>query len=258
MSVYNAAHTIEKTLEALKWVDEIIAMDSASTDATQGICRKYPNCKLVYDSCNDINLKRNKGYELAFGDWILNLDADEIVTPALAEEIKNILSLDKDKYDGYFAPNREFLFGKWIYYIHGQKQRPQRYFLFKKGYFRYECKRVHEILRIKGRRGYLKNWFDHRPCNYTVATFITKMNSYSDKDSARVTLDEARERFRWSRMLFLPLKQFLIMYVKHQGFRDGAQGFLLSALTSFNVFIEYAKLWERLYLKNAGLKEDQK
>jgi hypothetical protein len=144
------------------------------------------------------------------------------------------------------------MFGRWLYYAQGQKHRPQRYLLFKKGYLRWEAKRIHEMPLIKGKWGNLKNWFDHKPYAYTVSTFLAKMNGYTDKDMTKVTLEEAKKRFRWYRMFFLPLKQFFTMYIKHQGFRDGAPGLILSILNSFNVFIEYAKLWEFIYAKNAS------
>lgn len=249
MAVYNAANTIRKTLDSLSWADEVLVMDSESTDATNKICREHPNCKVVQSFPNDINLKRNQGYKKAFGDWILNLDADEIVPPELAREIKNILSSDNNVYDGYFAANREFMFGKWLYYINGQKYRAQRYFLFRQGCLRWPGIRTHEMPIIKGKWGCLKNAFDHEPHNVSVASFITKINNYSGSDMAKITLEQARERFRWHRMLFLPVKQFLIMYIKHQGFRDGAAGLVLSILSSFNVFLEYAKLWELIYVK---------
>lgn len=253
IAVYNAAESIAKTLDSLKWADEVIALDTASTDSTQEICRRYPNCKVIQDSRNDINLKRNRGYELAGGDWILNLDADEVVPSPLAQEIKEILALDNPEFDGYFCANREFIFGRWIYYAHGQKHRPQRYFLFRKGYMKWEGKRTHEMPVIKGRWGYLKNLFDHES-SITISGFLDKINKYTATDMSKLTLEEARNRFSWRKMLFLPLKQFFIMYIKHQGFRDGAPGLILSVLSGINVFIEYAKLWEFLYIKNASAK----
>lgn len=210
MAVYNAASTINKCLDALKWADEIIVMDTSSTDGTKAICSQYQNCKVIDDPCNDINLKRNKGYELAIGDWVLNLDADEMIPQALAKEIEEIISLSGPGYDGYFSSNREFLFGKWIYYVNGQKHRPQRYFLFKKGYLIWPGKRTHEMPQIKGRWGRLKNLFDHEPPNFSVTAFIRKIDNYTEVDMGKMTLDEARCRFKWHRMTLLPINNLLL------------------------------------------------
>jgi glycosyltransferase involved in cell wall biosynthesis len=246
----NSARTINKCLEAVKWANEIIVVDSESRDGTIEICREYPNCRLLQNPSPYPNIKRNYGYEQASGDWILTLDSDEIIPPKLSEEIRQIVSSDNIGYDGYLASGRELIFGKWLYYIQGQKHRPQRYFLFKKGYLRYKCKRIHEIPLVTGSWGYLKNWYDHEPFSFDISTFINKMDSYIDKDMQMLTLEEAAQRFRWHRMLFLPLKSFLIMYIKNQGFRDGAHGLIMSILDSFYIFVEYAKLWELIYHKN--------
>lgn len=255
ITAYNSTPTIKKCLEAVKWTNEIIVVDSESTDGTIEICREYPNCRVLQNPSAYPNIKRNYGYEQASGDWILTLDSDEIVPPELSGEIRQILSSDNIRYDGYLASGRELMFGKWLYYVQGQKHRPQRYFLFKKGYLRYECKRIHEMPQITGKWGYLKNWYDHEPFSYTISTFINKMNIYTDKDMEVVTLAEAVKRFKWHRMILLPLKTFFIMYIKHQGFRDGAHGLILSILYSFYAFVGYAKLWEFIYYKNKNIRD---
>ncbi len=255
ITTHNSSRTIGKCIEAVKWADEILVVDSNSTDGTIQICREYPNCKVLQSPRNLPNISRNYGYEQASGDWVLTLDSDEMVPAALAEEIKAIVS-SEGGYDGYLAAGREFMFGKWIYYAQGEKHRPQRYFLFRKGYMKYECKRIHEMPVIKGRWGYLKNWFDHEPPDCTISNVMNKINRYTDMNTETlITLNEAVSTFRWYRMFLFPLKNFLTMYIKHQGFRDGGHGFILSALVSFNIFLEYAKLWEFIYLKNAPGRE---
>jgi glycosyltransferase involved in cell wall biosynthesis len=247
MAVYNAERTIARTLDSLQWADEVLVMDSHSTDATGDICKRYPNCRVVQDPVNDINIKRNHAYVMVRSDWIMNFDADEIMPPALSEEIRGTISADSAE-DGYFASNREFILGRWLYYVQGQHHRPQRYLLFKKGYLEWPGERTHEMPRIKGSWGFLKNWFDHRPLTNDISGILGKINRYSDEDMRKMTLAEAKKRFSWRKLFLFPFRNFLVMYVKHQGFRDGVAGFVLSVLISFNVFVEYAKLWEFIYV----------
>jgi glycosyltransferase involved in cell wall biosynthesis len=252
ITAFNSVKTIGSVLESVAWAGEIIVVDTDSTDGTRELCAKYPQCRIIQDPSGLPNVKRNHGYEAASGDWIITLDSDEIISAPLAEEIRAIVASQETRFDGYLASNRDLMFGKWLRYVQGQHARPQRYILFRKGCLRYACKRIHEMPLIQGRWGYLKNWYDHEPQPTDLSALICKMNGYSDKDIQTVNLEEARKRFTWSRMVFSPLKQFLIMYVKHQGFRDGAAGLMISVITSMNVFIENAKLWEFIYVTNTG------
>jgi glycosyltransferase involved in cell wall biosynthesis len=246
ITTFNSMRTIGKCLEAVKWADEIIVVDSESRDGTIEICRGYSNCRLLQNLSPYPNINKNYGFEQASGEWILYLDSDEVLTPEISQEIKEIISSGENRYDGYYAANREMIFGKWVYYVWGQKHRPQRPLFFRKGYLKFECKHIHEIPTIKGRWGYLENWYEHYP-HPSISQFIDKMNIYTDKDIERVGIEEAKMRFRWHKAISVPLKTFFIMYIKNQGFRDGSHGLMVSILVAFYNFIEYAKLWELRY-----------
>jgi hypothetical protein len=115
--------------------------------------------------------------------------------------------------------------------------------LFKKGYFTHRCKSDHELPTIKGCWGKLNNYYDHYS-SPTISAWIVRMNHYTEKDVDRM---DARLEFSWFRLSFIPIKTFLYMYFKNQGFRDGSCGLIFSILMAFYKFVEYAKLWEIRY-----------
>jgi hypothetical protein len=115
--------------------------------------------------------------------------------------------------------------------------------LFKKGYFTHRCKSDHELPTIKGRWGKLNNYYDHYS-SPTISAWITRMNHYTDMDVERM---DARLEFSWFRLFFVPIKTFLYMYFKNQGFRDGSHGLIFSILMVFYKFVEYAKPWQARY-----------
>src|SRR5437588_357266 len=114
ISAYNEENRITRCLESVDFADEIIFIDNSSTDTTVSIAKKYTKHIFTKENNFMLNVNKNFGFTKATGDWILCLDADEKITPELAEEIKSKISVDESIVNGYWIPRKNIIFGKWI------------------------------------------------------------------------------------------------------------------------------------------------
>jgi glycosyltransferase involved in cell wall biosynthesis len=254
LCVYNEGHQIARCLDALTWADEVIVMDKFSTDDTEAVARRYSNVRF-YQNEDWININVNLGIEKAKGDWILRMDADEVVSPEMAQEIQQILRNPDPRYSGYWAPNRVFFFGKWIRYgvAYDRKFGKERIgycyrqVMYRKGAAKYACVGYHEELTTQAEFGRLKGHYDHYS-HPSVSRWIAKMNMYTDGDTGR--MDVLSPEFRMPRpgkTIVALIKIFFDLYVRRQGYRDGTHGFMTCALNTFYVLVERCKIWERHY-----------
>lgn len=249
--VFNVEKIIARCLDALRWADEVVVVDMFSTDKTQEICESYPNVTFLQNK-DYIFANVNYGIDHAKGDWLMRLDSDEIVSPKLADEIREkVLSLDDDPNSGYWVPNRVFFFGKWIKFGPAYDKRSQgkgfgyRKILFKKGSARYECKREHEDMTTTGAYGTLEGHYDHFSHD-SVSTFISKMNYYTDRDTERIDDNTSRLTNAYAfRMFAVPLLTFLKLYFQFKGYKDGTHGFVVCALNAWYGFTDRSKAWEK-------------
>jgi (heptosyl)LPS beta-1,4-glucosyltransferase len=256
---FNVAPILRKTLDALTWADEVVVVDSFSTDETEAIARSYPNVRWeswAPEGPYSIYAKVNHGFDLAAGEWVLRLDSDEVVTPELAAEIQAVLADPDRGYDGYWIPSRTYFFGKWIRYgiaysTEGiNKTNPghgYRKCLFRRGMARYPDHHAHEALESRGEWGYLTAHYDHYS-HATVAQWIEKMNLYTDIDTTRLSFDDPMwKRYHpWKTTVAVALL-FWDHFVRKKGYRDGMHGFMLAGLNAVYLFVERCKMWEREY-----------
>jgi glycosyltransferase involved in cell wall biosynthesis len=253
--VYNEERNIARCLDALTWADEVIVVDMFSTDRTEEICRRYLNV-VFYQNRDYIYANVNFGLDRARGDWLMRLDADEVVSPELAREIQEeVLAKPDVPYAGFWVPNRVFFFGKWLRYGVAYDRRfgrehfgyCHRKILFRRGMARYECRREHEDLTTQGEWGLLCGHYDHFS-HPTVAGWIAKMNYYTDRDVER--MDVLAPDFRMprpGRTLAALVKVFFDLYVRRRGYRDGIHGFMACALNTIYLVVERCKIWEKHY-----------
>ena len=257
ISAFNEEKKIAQCLKSAQWADEIVVVDNSSTDKTSEIAKKYT--KKVYTQKNDpnaIDIQKNFGIEKATGDWILILDADEIITIELAEEIKNvIISNDQKPVEGYFIPRKNIIFGKWIQHS-GWYPDPQLR-LFKKGRGKFEKKHVHEPITIKGETRDLQEHILHY--NYeNVSQFLYKSLQAYAPNEAEDLLAKGYV-FDYKDSIRLPLKEFLSRYFAREGYKDGLHGLILSMLMSFYHFAIFVYLWEKkgfVEVTNEDLKQE--
>lgn len=236
----NAIATIQPCLSSLKWVDEIVVVDGGSTDGTQQKAL-LAGAKVVMDArSDDFGGLRNLGTDCSRGDWVLQLDADEVVTPDFREKIEEILA-HPDSHAAYKFRRRNKFLGRWMRY--GGWDHHSLH-LFRRGRARYEG-RVHERLNVEGSVGTLDVGVEHTPFR-SLEEFVDRQNRYTTLEARELVEKNPNlspREIRYQATL-RPAKLFWKLYVKKQGFREGRVGFLFCALYSFVHFLKWAKCWE--------------
>jgi glycosyltransferase involved in cell wall biosynthesis len=243
----NAQDCVGACLESVKWADEIVVIDGFSTDNTPEICKKYTD-KVIPSEFRGFALERNKGIDNSSGDWILQLDADEVVTPQLASALKEAMVSGSGAVGYKFRRKNYFLghamrYGGWYHY--------SAHF-FKKGCGRYEGL-IHERLKLTGPQGVIEAEIEHRPFK-SMEQFLERQNRYTGYE-ARDMLNEKGVlplKVVLYNLKVKPLKLFWKLYIKKQGFREGRIGFIFCVMFAYVHFMKWAKYWELTYGEKAG------
>lgn len=232
------AERLRASLESVAWADEIVVVDAESTDKTVQIAREFTD-RVFCRPWDGFVAQRRFAVEQARGDWLLVLDADEEVSPALRDEILAVLERGGDPV-AYRVPRRNLFWGRWV--RHGGLYPDWQFRLVRRGHARYAERAVHEALEVAGPVGRLRGALVHRSYR-DVADFLARADRYATlaaEDAVR-----AGRRAGIHDLVLRPLGRFLGMYVVRLGFLDGWRGFLLATLYAYYVFIRAAKIWER-------------
>jgi glycosyltransferase involved in cell wall biosynthesis len=235
---FNEEQNISECLRCVDWADEIIVVDSFSTDKTVEIAKKFTD-KVIQVEWKGYSAAKNYALQLAQNNWVLSLDADERVTPELAKEIHSILESAGDSFDGYEVARRAYFLGKWIRHCGWYPGYTLR--LFKKSAGSFSNSLVHERLNFKGKTGKLKNDLLHYT-DRNIFQYFEKFNRYT-----ALAVDDMAgkgKKFKVIDLIFRPLFTFLKMYFLRGGWLEGIHGLILSVFSAAYVFIKYAKLWE--------------
>jgi glycosyltransferase involved in cell wall biosynthesis len=184
--------------------------------------------------------QKNFGLDQARGDWILSLDADEVVSPRLREEIAAIVE-GGGTHAGYAVPRRNVFWGRFI--RHGGLYPDWQVRLFARGRGRFVERSVHESVTIEGTVGRLRGHLEHRSYR-DVADFLARADRYSTLAAEEWVAAGHRPRPLVD-LVARPIGRFLGMYVGRAGFLDGWRGFLLAVLYAYYVLMRSAKVWER-------------
>jgi Glycosyl transferase family 2 len=233
-------------LESIKWADEIVVVDSFSTDRTIEICREYTS-KVFQHEWKGYSDQKNYGATLATCDWILSMDADERVTPALQNEITE--AIQSAEFVAHRIYIRDYMFGKWV--EHGGWPRQCHIRLYKRDCARWEAV-VHEAVVVKGAVGILSKPLLHYS-HTSIAKFVKKMNLYTDIEAKRWYQQGIRKN--WAIIILSSIRAFLKEYIQYQGFRDGGHGLVLAIVLGMYHFLARAKLWEMWYRHDHGITE---
>jgi len=233
----NESAQIESTVDALTWVDQVIVVDGGSTDDTVSRAKAAGACVIsVRDST--IGSQRNAGIELARNQWILAIDADERVDPALRDEIARVVESEAGPTAYGFRFRNEYL-GRELKY--GPWGRDWHVRLFTRDQ-RYSTTKVHEGLEVRGEAGNLRGAMIHRPYR-DIAHHAAKIVKY-----ARWGAEDLRAKGRrasvWA-LVTRPAWRFIRDYFIYSGWRDGIQGFIAAVLSSFAAFLKYAFLFDQ-------------
>jgi len=233
----NIANCIKSQLEC---IDEIIILiDSNSEDKTLEIVKSFPSVKYNITDWMGYAKTKQFGVDMASNDWVLWIDADEVITPELREELNNFKSLQNINFAAYKVARRAFFLGKWIKHSGWYPGHVTR--LFNKKKARFNDLSVHENLLVEGNIGLLKNDLEH----YTdpdIKHYFTKFNNYTTL--AAIELNKKNKTAGINDLLLRPFFLFLKMYVLRKGFLDGTHGFILAVFSAAYVFTKYSKLWE--------------
>ena len=236
--VYNEEHNIADVCESVKWADEIVIVDSHSTDKTVEIATLYTN-KIFQREFTGYKDKHEFADSKATGDWIFWIDADERVTPGLLASITEIRDSENPQIDGYNLKRKTKYLGRWIEHSGWYPDRQMR--LYRKNSSYWDGVAPHQTARVRGKIGDLdgellhftkQNLSEHHAVTERYATLAA-----TDLVSRGKTVSAAG--------IFLKtLAAFLRVYLIKRGFLDGTHGLIIAIFTAYGVFLKYSKVWE--------------
>lgn len=235
---YNEAEKVAATIKSVQWADEIILVDSWSTDDTQKIAESY-GVKVIQVDFEGFGNLRNRAIASCSGDWIFSLDADERCTVEVAREIKEITD-DPHSVDVYKVPRRNYFMGRWIKHSgwYPNYRQPQ---LFRNGCMAYDLKPVHEgyLLHSSKPVGVLKNAIWQYPFK-NMAEVISKINRYSTLGAEKIKHKKISMRTALTHAIWAFIKHYFFK----MGVFDGWAGFVIALQSFESTFYRYVKAVE--------------
>ena len=238
----NEEANLRRTLESIRWANEIVVVDSGSTDKTVEIASAF-GAKVIREEWRGFGRQKNYAIEQCTSEWVFSLDADEEVSEALAQEITHLLE-ESPEADAYFVPRRNLFLGRWI--RHGGYYPDPKLRLFRKGAAWFEERAVHEAMLYSGAARTLQGNLIHHAYP-TLENYIEHMNRYStlgaDQAAAKGKTSRSLPAFLWN-VLLNPAATFVYNYIFRLGFLDGREGLLLHLYHSAYVSWKYAKAWQ--------------
>jgi glycosyltransferase involved in cell wall biosynthesis len=232
------AATLSIAIESVRWANEIVLVDSGSTDRTCEIAKEY-GARVIHEPWRGYTGQKNYALELCTKDWVLSLDADEEVSPELAEEIRGVLA-DPKAMDGYSMPRKNLFMGRWM--RHGGFYPDPKLRLFRRGMAYSTGRDPHDRFEMKsGERGRLRGALTHHTYP-TLTLYLEHMNRYSSVWN-RVPGAVPR-KFSLNAIVLRPWATFIYNYFIRLGFLDGREGLLLHMYHAGYVSWKYSKAWE--------------
>ncbi len=234
---YNEEHRLKRTLESIKWADEIVIVDCGSTDKTLDICKEYTN-KIYIKEFKGFGEQKNYAKSLVTKEWAFNLDADEVISRELLIEINNIGI--EDDVNGYYIPRLNYYLGKVIKRCGWYPDYKLR--LHRKDVGRWQDAIVHESYIIEGNVKYMLNPILHFTYD-NILMHLDKIRRYSQY-SAEMILNKGR-KIHIYHLLFIPVIVFFKKYILQLGFVEGYRGILISYFKSYYSLLKYAFAYEK-------------
>lgn len=242
--VFNEEENIAELCETVSWADEIVIVDSNSTDRTVEIARKYTD-KIFNREFRGYKDKHEYADSMAAGDWIFWIDADERVTPELLSSIERIKKSPEERLpSGFRIARKTWYAGRWI--KHGGWYPDYQMRLYRKADSYWDGAAPHQTARVTGRIETL----DGELLHYTkrdLSEHHRVTNNYATL--AAEHLEQQGARPGAGKIFFSTVAAFIRTYLLKQGFRDGVQGLIIAMFTAYGVFLKYSKVWERNNLK---------
>jgi glycosyltransferase involved in cell wall biosynthesis len=242
---FNEEENLARTLASVAWADQILVVDSGSTDRTVEIARSI-NATVLERPWPGFAAQKNFALSQCTGDWILSLDADEELSPELQQQIRQTLS-SQPIVDAFFLKRRNLFLGRWI--RHGGFYPDPKLRLFRRALPalpQFESRPVHEIIRFSGPTATLDGDLLHHAYP-TLSSYIEHMDRYSSLGAA-LLVERGRTSANlltfFARIVIFPMLGFKWNYVFRLGFLDGREGFLLNLYHAAYSSWKYAKAWE--------------
>lgn len=238
LPTFNSRNILEACLESIKWADEILVVDSYSTDGTLELVKNYGARIIQHEYINSAKQK-NWAVPQCSHEWILQIDTDEVLEEGAEQEMVSVIASAPLELQAYRLPRRNHFLGKWIRHAGMYPDLQTR--LFRRDAGRWAGREVHAHVQVPGKVGTLTHGILHYGA-VNLSQQLRNLDRYT-----RYEADELKKqgrRFHWSRLLIHPWLVFFHRYLWQQGWRDGWRGFLICAYLGVYSFFTYAKLWE--------------
>ncbi|WP_416670503.1 glycosyltransferase family 2 protein [Egbenema bharatensis] len=232
---------IDRCIRSVAWADEVLVLDSGSTDRTREIALSL-GATVYEQEWLGYAAQRDKAISLAKHDWIFFLDSDEIVTPILAHSIQQVMAGSPDPQDGYSVDRQGDFYGVLLPNSSPRHRKLKFVRLFNRQFSGYDTSvKVHEEVWVPGKTILLEGALIHWRA-YMMDEYITSANRYATLEAEMLELRGVRSNAL--KLLLRPLLRFFWCYVRHGEFRLGMRGLIHSLLLATSEYIRYAKLWE--------------
>lgn len=244
LATYNEERNLRDCLESVKdLADEIIIVDGSSTDRTVEIAKEYGAKVKITTNKAIFHVNKQMAIDMATRDWVLQLDADERVTPELRKEIRSVVSR-QSLVVGYWVPRKNWFLGRFL--TKGGQYPDYTLRLYKRGEGRLPQKDVHEQAVVEGEIGYLSSPFLHFPYK-SFSDYFFKWNRYNDLLVAQIR-NKLKNKglainlfYGFGYTVLKPLHWFLTTYIRHKGFMDAWPGFVFSFFSALRFPVSYLK-----------------
>ncbi len=231
---FNEERNLPRALESLRCADEILVVDSGSTDRTIEIAQNL-GARVIESPWPGYAKQKNLAAERAAHDWILSIDADESLSEALEAEMWH-LKKNGAAFDAYTMPRLAQYLGRWIRHSGWYPDRKVRLYHRAKAHWVGEY--VHESVKVEGATGHLEGNLLHFTCE-SLSEHIKTMDRYTTL--AAEQLIAARQQVTWGRLILEPPWTFFNTYVLKAGFLDGVEGLAIANMAALYNFLKYAK-----------------
>ena len=235
---FNEEERIGDCLDSLRWCDEVVVVDSFSTDRTAEICRRYTD-RFIQRPWAGYREQKAYAHSQVTKEWVLLVDADERVTAELQQEIREVLVQDSEQYAGYAVPRLVHYLGRWWWRGGWYPDYDVR--LFRRDRASWGGSDPHEKILVDGAVRRLRHPLHHYSYR-NMEDHLARINRFTSISSRE--LHKAGGRWHLSDALLRPIARFLRSYILKAGFREGFAGFYVAVTAAVYVFLKYAKLWE--------------